>query len=89
MCCNMLSHAGDHKPLTHSQLVELLLSMPPHTAAEEAAALMDGLNFASTYAFGKHLTEHLFNEADSLPGVGKAIVRPSLVCSLADTPYPG
>jgi len=70
--------------------VEQLLSSPPDTAAAEAAALMSRLNFASTYAFGKMLTEQLVDEADILPaGVAKAIVRPSLVYSMAGAPYPG
>lgn len=87
MCCRM--PAGDPIVLTHTQLVELLRSLPPEAAASEAAALMTRLNFASTYAFGKLLTELLVDDAASLPGVAKVIVRPSLVSSLAGGPYPG
>jgi hypothetical protein len=49
--------------LTHGELVEALLAMPAVEAEAEAAALMGALNFTSTYAFGKVLTEHLVNEA--------------------------
>lgn len=80
---------GDPTVLTHAQLVELLLSLPPEAAASEAAALMNRLNFASTYAFGKLLTELLVDDAASLPEVAKVIVRPSLVSNLAGAPYPG
>ena len=75
--------------LTHSQLVHQLLSMPPEVAQQEAAAVMSRLNFASTYAFGKLLAEHLVDDQHSLPGVAKVIVRPSMVYSLAGGPHPG
>lgn len=69
--------------------MDLLLSLPPDTAAAEAAAMLACINFVSTYAFGKLLTEHLVNDASSLPGVAKIIVRPSLVSVIAGDPYPG
>lgn len=85
-----MPRAGDPSVLTHDQLVNLLLSLPPDKANMEAAALMGRLNFASTYAFGKLLTERdLINDASSLPGVAKVIVRPSLVFDIAGDPYPG
>jgi hypothetical protein len=76
--------------LSHTQLVELLMSLPPDTAAAEAAALMSRLNMSSTYAFGKLLTEQLVDAPGALPAhVSKAIVRPSLVNSMAGAPFPG
>jgi hypothetical protein len=51
------------RTLTHEELVEALLAMDADVADAEAAALMGSLNFTSTYAFGKLLTEHLVNEA--------------------------
>jgi hypothetical protein len=53
----------DKETLTHGELVEALLAMPAADAEAEAAALMRQLNFTSTYAFGKLLTEHLVSEA--------------------------
>lgn len=62
--------------------------MPAADADKHAADLMNGLNFTSTYAFGKLLTEQLVNEVH-LPGVSKVIVRPSLISSLSGEPYAG
>lgn len=80
---------GDPRELSYAQLADLLLSMPPDTAAAEVAGIMSRLNFTSTYAFSKLLTEQLVDDAATLPGVGKAIVRPSLIASMAAGPYPG
>ena len=74
--------------LDHSQLVDVLLSLPTEEADLQAADLMRRLNFASTYAFGKLLTEQLVDDI-YMPGVGKVIVRPSLISGLAGEPYPG
>jgi hypothetical protein len=59
---NLPLSASD-KTLSHGELVEALLAMDADVADAEAAALMGNLNFTSTYAFGKLLTEHLVNEA--------------------------
>lgn len=80
---------GDLNVVSHSELVSLLLSLPADTAEQEAAALMARINFTSTYAFGKLLTEQLLDDLNTLPGVGKAIVRPSLITNVAGAPYPG
>eukprot|EP00879_Flechtneria_rotunda_P002618 GHRR01002820.1.p1 GENE.GHRR01002820.1~~GHRR01002820.1.p1 ORF type:complete len:370 (+),score=99.23 GHRR01002820.1:161-1270(+) len=81
---------GDSRTLTHSQLVEALLAMPPSEANVQAMELMANLNFTSTYAFGKHLTEQLLNDPSSLQqGVSKVIIRPSLIAGLQGDPYPG
>jgi hypothetical protein len=50
---------------------------------------MNRLNFTSTYAFGKLLAEMMFDDPSVLPGVGKSIVRPSLITGVAGAPYPG
>uniref|UniRef100_A0A383W7M2 Fatty acyl-CoA reductase n=1 Tax=Tetradesmus obliquus TaxID=3088 RepID=A0A383W7M2_TETOB len=55
--------SAPNEALTHSQLVEALLAMEADSADAEASALMASLNFTSTYAFGKLLTEHLVGEA--------------------------
>lgn len=80
---------GDPKELTYAELADLLLTLPADTAAEEVSHIMARLNFTSTYAFSKLLTEQLVNDAATLPGVAKAIVRPSLIASMAGAPYPG
>jgi hypothetical protein len=86
-CCGAPS--GDGKTMTHAQLVDALMGMTPAAADKEAATIMTRLHFASTYAFAKLLTEQLVDDPDTLPGVAKAIVRPSLVLSYAAGPYPG
>jgi hypothetical protein len=58
-----LPFSAPHKTLSHGELVDALLGMDADTADAEAAALMDSINFTSTYAFGKLLTEHLVHEA--------------------------
>lgn len=85
-CCY---HTGKPTALSHGQLVDLLLSLSADEAAAEASALMARLNFVSTYAFGKLLTEQLVDDPASLPGVAKAIVRPSLVTTMAGGCCPG
>lgn len=50
---------------------------------------MGRLNFTSTYAFSKLLVEQMLDDPNCLPGVAKAIVRPSLITSVAGAPYPG
>lgn len=66
-----------------------MLSMDPATASRHTAALMQAFNFSSTYAFSQHLTEQLVDSTVIKPGVSRAIVRPSLVGSVAQEPYPG
>jgi len=87
LCCSDAS--GDPCTLHYSELVDTLLAMPAETAAAEVAALMKRINFTSTYAFSKLLTEQLVDDSQALPGVSKVIVRPSLICSMAGAPYPG
>jgi hypothetical protein len=65
------------------------MQMTSQEADQQAAATMQRLQFASTYAFGKLLTEQLVDDPATLPDVAKAIVRPSLVLAYAGSPYPG
>lgn len=83
------ARAGETKTLTHGEFVERMLAMTPEEAGREAAALLERLNFVSTYGFSKVLTEQLLNEPDALPGVAKVIVRPSLISNTAYGPYAG
>lgn len=79
------------KALSHGELVAQLLALPAGEANVQARRLMERLNFASTYAFGKHLTEQMVAGAGGAlrPGVGRAIVRPALIGGLAGAPAPG
>jgi hypothetical protein len=76
-------------PLTINGTLAAMLSMSPEQANKQTAELMRSLNFTSTYAFGKHLTEQLVDGTVIRPGVSRAIVRPSLIASIAYDPYPG
>jgi hypothetical protein len=81
--------AGDSKKLTAAQLVDHVLSVDRCTAAAEVTKIMSRLNFVSTYAFSKLLTEQLVDDSTTLPGVAKVIIRPSLISPMAGAPYPG
>ena len=84
-----LHATGDPKALSYAWLGELLLSLPAKSAAAEASSIMSRLHLSSTYAFSKLLTEQMVDDPNSLPGVSKVIVRPSLIASMAGAPYPG
>ncbi|KAF8068243.1 fatty acyl-CoA reductase [Scenedesmus sp. PABB004] len=75
--------------MSHAEYVAAMLAMTPEQANKQTAELMAALNFTSTYAFGKHLTEQLVDATVIRPGVSRAIVRPSLIASIAHEPYPG
>lgn len=75
--------------VSHGEYVAAMLAMEPEQANKQTLELMDSLNFTSTYAFGKHLTEQLVDSTVIRPGVSRAIVRPSLIASIAGNPYPG
>lgn len=75
--------------ITHDHFVTAMLNLPAEEADRQTAMVMQRLNFGSTYAFGKYLTE-LLVEGYPLPNrVSKAMVRPSLISSIAGEPYPG
>lgn len=71
------------------EYVSAMLSMDAASANQHTAELMQRLGFTSTYAFGKHLSEQLVDSTVIKPGVSRAIVRPSLIASIAQDPYPG
>lgn len=81
--------AVDGTPMSHGEYVAAMMAMSPEQANRHTAALMQSLNYTSTYAFGKHLTEQLVNSTCIGPGISRAIVRPSLIASVAFDPYPG
>lgn len=74
---------------THDQFVSALLDQPADEAERQMAMVMQQLNFESTYAFGKYLTELLVEEYPLPSSVSKVMVRPSLISSVAGEPYPG
>lgn len=81
--------AGDSNKLTAAQLVDHVLTVDRNTAAAEVTKIMSRLNFVSTYGFSKLLTEQLVDDPDTLPGIAKVIIRPSLISPMAGAPYPG
>lgn len=85
----VLLFAGHPNVLTSAQLVDYLLATDRDTAAAETSKIMSRINFVSTYAFSKLLTEQLVDSPDTLPGVAKVIIRPSLISSIANGPYKG
>jgi hypothetical protein len=71
-----------------SAYTHLTLLTPATIRCLSSPIVLCSNGFASTYAFGKHLTE-LLVEQWPLPGVGRALVRPALVAHTAAGPYPG
>ncbi|KAF8065751.1 fatty acyl-CoA reductase [Scenedesmus sp. PABB004] len=80
---------GGGAELDHAAFVAALLAMPPVEADAAAACVMEDAGFTSTYALGKHLAERLVAAAPLPRGAARAIVRPSLIASVAGAPYPG
>lgn len=80
---------GDLKKLTAAQLVDHVMAADRDTAAKQTSKIMSHINFVSTYAFSKLLTEQLVDDPATLPGVSKVIVRPSLISPVAIEPYKG
>lgn len=74
---------------THSQFVTAMLEHAPEDADQLYSMVMQRLNFSSSYAFGKYLTELMVEEFPLPRCVSKAMVRPSLISSIAGAPYPG
>jgi hypothetical protein len=84
-----LSLNGAATPVNHAEFVAALMAMQPAEANAAADAVMQANSFGSRYAFGKNLTEQMVADTHIAPGVAKAIVRPSVICSVAGSPYPG
>jgi nucleoside-diphosphate-sugar epimerase len=70
-------------------LAEELLALPSLVAEERAATLMARWNFPNSYCLGKRLTELMAARLQAQHHLPMAIVRPSLVGSLAGAPLPG
>eukprot|EP00775_Hariotina_reticulata_P006278 gene6278-6517_t len=79
---------GD-QPVDDYELVQELLSQPAHNANSRSECLMKHWNFPNNYTLSKHLAEYMvadFHKSYKLP---VAIVRPTLISSVAKDPYPG
>lgn len=75
--------------VSHKEFVTSMLELPAEEADYQTDLVMQRLNFASTYAFGKYLTELLVEEYPLPSRVSKVMVRPSLISNIAGAPYPG
>eukprot|EP00775_Hariotina_reticulata_P012461 gene12461-12596_t len=84
-----LSLDGGATTVNRIDFIAALMEMDSITANATAQDIMKRQHFGSTYAFGKNLTEQLVQDTSIRPGVHKAIVRPSLISSMAGAPYPG
>ncbi|KAI8477069.1 MAG: male sterility protein-domain-containing protein [Monoraphidium minutum] len=70
-------------------LAEELLALPPDEAEARAQGLISYLGFRNTYALGKHLAEKAVAALQREHRLPLAILRPSLVSSVAYEPYAG
>eukprot|EP00878_Enallax_costatus_P037999 GHUV01043120.1.p1 GENE.GHUV01043120.1~~GHUV01043120.1.p1 ORF type:complete len:414 (+),score=148.58 GHUV01043120.1:274-1515(+) len=75
-------------PVDCQALVQDLLVLPADAANTRATALGLRWGFPNNYTFSKHLAEQLVWQHHK-HGLPAAIVRPSLVCSVAYDPIPG
>ncbi|CAL5224937.1 g7706 [Coccomyxa viridis] len=76
------------KPMNHAAVIEELQDLPPKEAESRAADYLRLTGHVNTYTFTKMLTEMAIGEHhnSSFP---VAIVRPSIVGSIARHPFPG
>jgi fatty acyl-CoA reductase len=79
---------GDHV-VDHRDIADELLALSPEAAKDKASTFMHRFGFPNTYCLGKHLTEQLVREYYVKKKLPICIVRPSLIGSVADKPYPG
>jgi nucleoside-diphosphate-sugar epimerase len=70
---------------THQEL----LDMPPHNANLRAEGLLSQWNFPNNYTLSKHLAEYMLADYQAHLHMPIAIVRPTLISSVARDPYPG
>jgi len=66
-----------------------LLSMPAHNANLRAEGLLAQWNFPNNYTLSKHLAEYMVADYQKYFNMPVAIVRPTLISSVARDPYPG
>jgi nucleoside-diphosphate-sugar epimerase len=75
--------------VNHKEYVDCMMGLPREAAHSHTLKIMEKVNFTSTYAFGKNLTEQLVADTPLGSSVRKAIVRPGLIAGLMGDPYPG
>jgi hypothetical protein len=70
-------------------VLQELLSMPAHNANLRAEGLLAQWNFPNNYTLSKHLAEYMVADYQKCFNLPVAIVRPTLISSVARDPYPG
>jgi hypothetical protein len=63
--------------------------MPAHNANLRAEGLLSQWNFPNNYTLSKHLAEYMIADYQKHFAMPIAIVRPTLISSVARDPYPG
>jgi len=63
--------------------------MPAHNANLRAEGLLAQWNFPNNYTLSKHLAEYMVADYQQTFNMPVAIVRPTLISSVARDPYPG
>jgi nucleoside-diphosphate-sugar epimerase len=63
--------------------------MPAHNANLRAEGLLAQWNFPNNYTLSKHLAEYMVADYQQHANMPVAIVRPTLISSVARDPYPG
>jgi nucleoside-diphosphate-sugar epimerase len=63
--------------------------MPAHNANLRAEGLLAQWNFPNNYTLSKHLAEYMVADYQQHANLPVAIVRPTLISSVARDPYPG
>jgi hypothetical protein len=63
--------------------------MPAHNANLRAEGMLAQWNFPNNYTFSKHLAEYMVADYQKRFNMPVAIVRPTLISSVARDPYPG
>jgi nucleoside-diphosphate-sugar epimerase len=63
--------------------------MPAHNAELRAEGLLAQWNFPNNYTLSKHLAEYMVADYQHHANMPVAIVRPTLISSVARDPYPG
>jgi hypothetical protein len=63
--------------------------MPAHNANLRAEGMLAQWNFPNNYTLSKHLAEYMVADYQKQFNMPVAIVRPTLISSVARDPYPG
>lgn len=72
-----------------SVCLQELLNVPAHNANLRAEGLLSQWNFPNNYTLSKHLAEYMLADYHKHYNMPIAIVRPTLISSVARDPYPG